>query len=1134
MKPIIKKIVAFAAIIPISVGIGLTVIDSNPNEVRATSTLSYSYNFLDGGSSSNSAYAGVNLATNVSYASDNPGGTSGTTAWEADYANLSMTTATRLGGKLVSVVQTDDTTAWANIKTKFAYADELEKIEVLGVVSFGTSGNWTNTYLQSSTNGTTWATVATSTTKSGTLTFDNLTIAANSYLRLGIALTASSSTNSGMAFTGLKVYKKDTVSKTLSSITVTTQPSNKSYYNGDSFDPTGMVITATYSDSSTADVTSSCTYTPSPLTTGTTSVLASYTEGGITKSASISGITVTTPAWSTAIYAITAKNTFTTNGTAPTGSSASLVETYATSKQMTNGNSQTVTFNNYTNIKISKITLSAHSNSSAGAGSLSYSLNGGSSFTDIITTSNFNTSGWYGAWSSSYVDVVKDVDITVSSSIILKVTASVNSLFVESYDIQWEEVESPDLSSIAVSGTPTKTTYYAGESFDPTGITVTATYSDSSTANVTSSCTYAPTPLTQGTTSVTVSYVEGGVTKTTAINGITVGAALAETVVKFGTGAEDNSWTESSQNTGSDYVGLASTSHYVSTSAATLFGVNQVLDSSISVQFKVGTYGSWPALPEMPTITVALLNSSDVVLASNTGSPTLTGSAESYAQGMTISVTKPANPAAIASIKISISAVGSMTSAIFMRLQELTLSFSTATVVGKTLSSIAVTTQPTDKSYYNGESFDPSGMVITATYSDSSTADVTSSCTYTPSPLTTGTTSVLATYVEGEETKTVSITGISVLDRTLNSISIKTSTSKVSFTLGEPFAYPGLVVNANWNSGTLELTNEFTVTGVDTLKLGVQTATISYLDKTATYSVNVTNQNANVGEVAVINELFISEYYEGASNDKYIEIYNGTSSAIDLATSGYRIKIDANGAGTWAATNIALTGTIPAYGTYILAHSSANASILALANQTNASVTHNGDDSVGLFKGETLIDLFGVLGTDPGTGWTIGEITNATVDHVIVRKSSVIAPVSTWNNAEWDVYANSLDYCGSHSVDSGDVTSLQQATAFANYVMTGIGLNAQGSCSSVLQTLLTEYNYMNEESILEFETAPEELFVNARARMAYLQAWVDANTPQGLSPAIQESSYSSTIILVASLGLGTVFAYFFFKKKKTI
>ena len=172
------------------------------------------------------------------------------------------------------------------------------------------------------------------------------------------------------------------------------------------------------------------------------------------------------------------------------------------------------------------------------------------------------------------------------------------------------------------------------------------------------------------------------------------------------------------------------------------------------------------------------------------------------------------------------------------------------------------------------------------------------------------------------------------------------------------------------------------------------------------------------------------------------------------------------------------------------------------------------------------------MGTDPGTGWTMGEIANATVDHVIVRKSSVTTPVSTWNTAEWDVYANTLDYLGSHSTSSADVTSLQQATAFANYVMTGIGLNAQGSCTSVLEALVTEYNYMSEDAKLEFETAPEELFVNARARMAYLQAWVTANTPQGLSAPIQEFTNSSTIFIIVSLGLGTAIAYFFLKRKK--
>lgn len=1048
MKPIIKKIVAFAAIIPISIGIGLTALPSAQTPLYYTLTL-------------------VNAA------------------------EKSFTARTVIGS----------TTYYLTVPTS-------------------------NTFSMSTSS---------TTIRIATYSSDPDTVSHISTANRHIRRNGNNGLRSYEGSTGAVAYFYKVVSdKVLSTISVSGTPTKTAYYAGESFDPNGLTITANYADSSTANITDYAVFSPDPLTAETTSVLASYTEGGVTKTASISGITVTTPAWSTATYSITAKNTFTTTGSVPSGSSATLVETYGTSKQMTATNSQTVTLSNYTNAKISKITLSAHSNSKAGAGSLSYSLNGGSSFTDIIATSNFNTSGWYGAYSSSYVDVIKNVDITVSSSIIFKVTASANSLYVESYDIQWEEIELPDLSSISVSGTPSKTTYYAGENFDSTGITVTATYSDSSTANVTSSCTYTPTPLTQGTTSVTVSYTEGGVTKTTAVNGITVGAALAQTVVKFGTNLEDNSWTESAQNIGSDYVGLASTSHYVSTTAETLFGINQVLDSLISVQFKVGTYGTWPDLPVMPTLTVALLDSSDVVIASSSGSPTLTGASENYDQGMTISVTKPANPSAIASIKISVSAVGSMTtSGIRMRLQELTFSFSTAVVVGKTLSSIAVTTQPTDKSYFNGEPFDPSGMVITATYSDSSTSDVTSYCTYSPSPLITGTTSVLATYVEGEATKTASIIGITVIDRTLNSISIKTSTSKISFTLGEPFAHPGLVVDANWNSGTLELTNEFTVSGVDTLKLGAQTATISYLDKTATYSVNVTNQNASVGDVANISELFISEYYEGSSgNDKYIEIYNGTSSAIDLTTSEYRIKIDANGAGTWAASNIALTGTIPAYGTYVLAHSSANDSILALANQVNGSVTHNGSDSIGLFKGDTLVDLFGVFGTDPGTGWTMGEIANATVNHVIVRKSSVTAPISTWNTAEWDVYENTLDYMGSHTTSSADVTSLQQATAFANYVMTGIGQNAHGSCSSVLQALLTEYNYMDEESILEFETAPEELFVNARARMAYLQAWVTANTPQGLSAPIQEFTNSSTIIIVASLGLGTAIAYFFLKRKK--
>lgn len=160
---------------------------------------------------------------------------------------------------------------------------------------------------------------------------------------------------------------------------------------------------------------------------------------------------------------------------------------------------------------------------------------------------------------------------------------SSKALYVKKIEVVYS---SKTLSSLSISGTPSKTTYYAGESFEPAGITVTATYSDSSTANVTSSCTYSPSPLTQGTTSVTVSYTEGGITKTATVSGLTVNAALPSTTVNFGTTAEDNSWTEIAQNVGSDYIGLATASHYAQTSASTLFGVNAILDSSLIVKFK--------------------------------------------------------------------------------------------------------------------------------------------------------------------------------------------------------------------------------------------------------------------------------------------------------------------------------------------------------------------------------------------------------------------------------------------------------------------------------------------------------------------------------------------------------------------
>lgn len=79
-----------------------------------------------------------------------------------------------------------------------------------------------------------------------------------------------------------------------------------------------------------------------------------------------------------------------------------------------------------------------------------------------------------------------------------------------------------ELSSLSYSGTPHTTLYYEGETFDPNGLTVTATFDNGSTENVTSSVVWTPSPLTKGTTSVTGKYTYNGVTKQVTVSGITV------------------------------------------------------------------------------------------------------------------------------------------------------------------------------------------------------------------------------------------------------------------------------------------------------------------------------------------------------------------------------------------------------------------------------------------------------------------------------------------------------------------------------------------------------------------------------------------------------------------------------------
>tara|TARA_B100000787_G_scaffold102360_1_gene75731 strand:+ start:15495 stop:16370 length:876 start_codon:yes stop_codon:yes gene_type:complete len=165
------------------------------------------------------------------------------------------------------------------------------------------------------------------------------------------------------------------------------------------------------------------------------------------------------------------------------------------------------------------------------------------------------------------------------------------------------------------------------------------------------------------------------------------------------------------------------------------------------------------------------------------------------------------------------------------------------------------------------------------------------------------------------------------------------------------------------------------------------------------------------------SDLFFSMYAEGSSNNKFIEIYNGTGSDIDL--SDYMIKGSNNGGDWKAERDLSLTGTVIAGDVYVVSTDQADASILAvgdLALPYESALHYNGDDAIGLFKKDNngdfnLIDVVGVPTVDPGSAWDVAGVANATKDHTLTRKNSISGPNGDWassagtdvSDSEWVV-----------------------------------------------------------------------------------------------------------------------------------
>lgn len=209
------------------------------------------------------------------------------------------------------------------------------------------------------------------------------------------------------------------------------------------------------------------------------------------------------------------------------------------------------------------------------------------------------------------------------------------------------------------------------------------------------------------------------------------------------------------------------------------------------------------------------------------------------------------------------------------------------------------------------------------------------------------------------------------------------------------------------------------------------------------------------------SELFFSEYVEGSSNNKAVEIYNPTNTPIDL--SSYSIERYSNGSDA-VSDEMNLSGTLNSGETWIVTNSDTNSAnefgyiMVELYNMADqwapvypSPLYMNGNDAMTLSKNGTIIDIIGKIGEDPGDAWTddaTAGFTDAnggawwTKNHTLVRKANVKTGVKTspilFNPAaEWDSLSiNTWTNLGTHECDcsSGGPSSIEdKSTSFVLY-----------------------------------------------------------------------------------------------------
>ena len=930
----------------------------------------------------------------------------------------------------------------------------------------------------------------------GTFRFTSQTSGRGLIYRLGSynvfgGYSTSNVTAAGSEYYDLELFKytEAQTTKSLDSITLDTSDAPTTFNVGDTFSYEGLTVTANYDDGTDDIVTPTSVSTPSLSSAGQKTVTVSYTEGGVTKTATY---TITVNAVS--LVSIEVSEPKTAYYVGDTFEKPTVTATYS------NGSTSDVT---------NEATFSGYNLSTAGNQTVSV----------------------------SYTNVT-----TVNTSYSITVTALA-------------------VTSIEISGYTT--TFKVGDTFSFGG-TVTANYNNGSSADVTSSASYSGYNMsTAGNQTVTVSF--GGQTTTYQI------------VVSESGGATDSTQFELISSTsdleaGKSYLITNGTTGTVKTMAVTSNSNNRkatsltVSDgkltrgsSALSVTLG-GSSGSWTFATENYAGTDGYLASAD---ASATGSV-------NYLRVISTAGTATISFDGDAAV-INLGPHGSRTLLRFNSSGDnnngIFACYSSGqspvylwkAVTPKVLDSISIDATNVQKTFTVGDAFNYTGLVVTANYTDSTSATVSPTSVSTPDLSSTGNKTVTVTYTENNVSKTAQY------NVTVN------STPSISWTAPTINVYSGSTLSGtdvnSWSVTYNDGAGHQTVLTYSqlTVKLGgttiaiphtwstdddgkTLTATYNSLTTTASSAVQVT-QSVNTITAAVTENYdytFESKQFSAAGSVE-LGSHSWTMSGTDDGTPyfGYDgTKGQQFGSGSHPYSDVSLkssdfSGTIDSVTVYTSGASSINATVQVSVGGT----AYGSAQTITNTNTPYTFDLGGKSGTI-----SIDYVNSSS--KAIYIKEIVVNALGPSSNI-----ANSLDHIAAQRV----VVKFAKAFNAAMDTTSGCTTNlssAWSTCSSAYDTFLSEaaalgsaeeayakdlikyataqYSDDSGEACIERMMKTYEICVQKHGQTGFMNELVElGKAPTSVTTLTLNNATNITIIVVASvIMIAAVGGYFYIRRYK--